>query len=89
MSDQYHIKSIQDCVDLIEKLPPARAAVFLRELPLAIEQQAALQRGAKDLNGIMGKLARMSFKEGFTWVDDDEGTATVSVKIGALAKAKP
>ena len=81
MSDKHHIKSIQDCVDLIEKLPPDRAVVFLRELPLAIEQQAVLQKRAKGLNGILGKLARLTFKEGFIRVDDDAGTATVSVKM--------
>lgn len=60
MSDRYHIKTIQDCVDLIQKLPPERAAVFLRELPVAVEQQAVLQRRAKGMNGIFGTLARLT-----------------------------
>ena len=75
MSKRYKIKTIADCVDLVASLPPERAEVFLKELPLAIIQQASVKTAAKSM------LAKAFFPSGFIWVDDDKGTSDMNLTV--------
>lgn len=82
MAKRYRIKTIEDCARLVSDLPPDRAEVFLRELPLAIMQQAAVISAAKSVKTWFGSAsAKASFPNGFEWIDDDKGESTLGVKV--------
>lgn len=78
---RYRIKTVEDMARLVAELPPERAAVFLKELPIAIATQSGLFRAEQKLKKTFWFLRPKARSGGFDWIDDDEGNNTMNVEL--------